>query len=35
MNKGILDSARLLIGLAFTLAGVTLAYWKYTKKDIR
>ena len=35
MNKGILDSCRLLIGLAFTLAGVALAYWKYTKKDIR
>ena len=35
MNKGVLDSCRLLIGLAFTLAGVALAYWKYTKKDIR
>ena len=35
MNKGVLDSCRLLIGLVFTLAGVALAYWKYSKKDIR
>ena len=35
MNKGVLDTGRMLIGLAFTVAGVALAYWKYTKKDIR
>ena len=35
MNKGILDSSRLLIGLAFTLTGIGLAFWKYTRKDIR
>ena len=34
-NKGALDAGRLLIGLAFAAAGVALAYWKYSKKDIR
>ena len=35
MNKGVLDTCRLLIGLTFALAGIALAYWKYSKKDIR
>lgn len=35
LAKGALDGTKLLIGLAFTAAGVLLAYWKYTKKDIR
>ena len=34
-NKGALDAGKLLIGLAFAAAGVALAYWKYSKKDIR
>ena len=34
-SKGALDAGKLLIGLAFTAAGVALAYWKYSKKDIR
>ena len=34
-NKGALDTCRLLIGLALAAAGVALAYWKYSKKDIR
>ncbi|MCR5566624.1 MAG: ABC transporter permease [Clostridiales bacterium] len=35
INKCALDSTKLLIGLAFTAAGIVLAYWKYSKKDIR
>ena len=34
-SKGALDTCKLLIGLAFAAAGVALAYWKYSKKDIR
>jgi ABC-2 type transport system permease protein len=34
-NKGALDTCKLLIGLALAAAGVVLAYWKYSKKDIR
>ena len=34
-SKGALDTCKLLIGLAFAAAGITLAYWKYSKKDIR
>lgn len=34
-NKGALDGCKLLIGLAVSLIGVALAYWKYNKKDIR
>ena len=34
-NKGALDTCKLLIGLALAAAGVALAYWKYSKKDIR
>ena len=34
-NKGALDGCKLLIGLAVSVIGVALAYWKYNKKDIR
>ena len=34
-NKGALDTCKLLIGFALAAAGVVLAYWKYSKKDIR
>ena len=34
-SKGAIDACKLLIGLAFAAAGVALAYWKYSKKDIR
>ena len=34
-SKGSLDTGRLLVGLAFAAAGIVLAYWKYSKKDIR
>ena len=30
-----IDGTKLLVGLAFTVCGVALAYWKYCKKDIR
>ena len=35
INSGCLDTARLLIGLAFTVCGVALAYIRYCRKDIR
>ncbi len=35
LSSGTLDTGKLLIGLAFAAAGIALAYWKYTKKDIR
>ena len=34
-NKGMLDTCKLLVGLAFTAVGIALAYWKYNQKDIR
>jgi ABC-2 type transport system permease protein len=34
-NKGALDTCKLLVGLAFTVIGIALAYWKYNQKDIR
>ena len=34
-SKGALDAGKLLIGLSFAAAGVALACWKYSKKDIR
>ena len=35
VNSGCLDTTRLLIGLAFTVIGVALAYIRYCRKDIR
>ena len=35
LSSGSIHPARLLVGLAFTAAGIALAYWKYTRKDIR
>ena len=35
INSGSLDTKRLLIGLAFTVCGVALAYIRYCRKDIR
>ena len=35
LSSGAIDGTRLLVGFAFTVAGIVLAYWKYTKKDIR
>ena len=35
LNRGTLDTCKLLIGLVFTAVGIALAYWKYGKKDIR
>ena len=34
-SSGVLDTGKLLIGLAFAVTGVALACWKYSKKDIR
>ena len=34
-STGRLDACTLLVGLAFAVAGVAAAYWKYCKKDIR
>ena len=34
-SSGAIDGCKLLIGLAFSAAGVALAYWKYSRKDIR
>ena len=35
INSGCLDTTRLLIGLAFTVFGIVLAYVRYCRKDIR
>ena len=35
INKGGLETDKLLIGLALTAAGIGIAYWKYSRKDIR
>ena len=35
INNGGIAGDKLLIGLALALAGIGIAYWKYSKKDIR
>ena len=35
INRGGLETDKLLIGLALAAAGIGLAYWKYGRKDIR
>ena len=35
INRGGLEADRLLIGLALSAAGIGLAYWRYSRKDIR
>ena len=34
-SKGALDTCKLLIGFVFAVIGIALAFWKYSKKDIR
>ena len=35
ISTGCLDSGKLLIGLALTVCGIALAYFRYCRKDIR
>ena len=35
LGSGAIDGTKLLIGFGFTAAGIALAYWKYSTKDIR
>ncbi len=35
LSRGCIDGTKLLVGLAFTVIGIVLAYAKYLKKDIR
>ncbi len=35
LDKISLDIGKLMLGMAFTVIGIALAYWKYTRKDIQ